>query len=561
MRQLAFSAVAAFVMALAGYPSSQAAEPEQPLRWVLADNVRVRSGPSLDHSPIGALSRGATVTLMTTKEEDGFCVISGEGQHGFVACKYLSADHVARPKAGADGIDEAQRWVSGNGVTLREAPHRDAPIIGRMELNTVVKLLRQDSGSGYCEVQAVNGQTGFTACRYLALTPAVLAHIRGYGGSDQPPPADYDPERAFWLEPSWEAMMQYAEYLKRRYPDIPPDGPWPRDDALERMKAHLALGLKGRRPDHYVNWLELKRKASADMVMSGEPRLLHVQGGTSTDEIWRRKQRMQGTALELQRAIGISGPLHDAISTDGGAERIIHLVRALEFPIVDPSLFRSEAELAPPRSTIEEVSGRFGIVFRQLVIPRTKQKPGAEDGSGLYDIRGRTQLLVRPIQYVQLFRDGRLNVKSSLMRTSEIFWHEVDEPMCSGWAPGFSFGDAEATIWRGIGEDAGLNSNPRGSVFAFYTNMELARSAAVHTQTSVKLDRNATGFIQGMHLYYDLNADGTPDLAIWEGQGKGPGHLDGPTMSDDRWYRLVLANIGGAWKVLGSDVFSYGCGC
>ena len=26
-------------------------------------------------------------------------------------------------------------------------------------------------------------------------------------------------------------------------------------------------------------------------------------------------------------------------------------------------------------------------------------------------------------------------------------------------------------------------------------------------------------------------------------------------------YRLLLANIGGAWTVLGNDTFSYLCGC
>ena len=45
------------------------------------------------------------------------------------------------------------------------------------------------------------------------------------------------------------------------------------------------------------------------------------------------------------------------------------------------------------------------------------------------------------------------------------------------------------------------------------------------------------------------------------GTGPGAGHLDGPTGTDDTWYRLVLVNTGGRWKVLGTDQFSYGCGC
>jgi hypothetical protein len=39
------------------------------------------------------------------------------------------------------------------------------------------------------------------------------------------------------------------------------------------------------------------------------------------------------------------------------------------------------------------------------------------------------------------------------------------------------------------------------------------------------------------------------------------GNLHGPTRTDDPYYRLFLANIGGRWHVLGTDVFAHGCGC
>ena len=554
---------------------AQAAPPTQPPRWVLTEDLRVRAGPSPEHKVIGTLPRGAELILKTTTEVDGFCLIEGEGQYGYVACKYLSAERIARPRAGEGGVDAAQRWVSGNGVTLREAPRPDAAAVGRLALNAVVKLSHGETGSGYCEVQSANGPSGFIACRYLARTPVVLAHVRGYRRAGEAPSPEYDPERAFWLEPSWMALEQYVEYLKQRRPDIPPQGPWPRDEALERMKAHLALGLKGRKPDPYADWSELKRKASQDMDLSGEARRLQSQGKKVSDEAWRREGQMQNTAGELQAIIGIEGPLHDAISADGGAARVIRLVRALEFPSVRPSLFRSEVELAPPSASTEEASGRFGIVFRQLVTPRPKPKPGAESGigPGLYDMQARTRVLVRPVKRVQLFRDGRLRAESSLVRMSETLWRDVDEPECSGWVPGFSFGAADAGIWRyfdgdaatvGNGqenEQARLNRNPAGSLFAFYTDIDLPPGPAMRTQTPMKLDRGATGFVRGVYLHYDLDGDGIPDLAVWEGQGKGPGHLEGATTTDDRWYRLVLANINGAWKVLGSDVFGYGCGC
>lgn len=575
MRLLTLVVGTGFVLTMLPPLASQAALPAQSPRWVMADDVRVRTGPSSEHKVSGTLSRGAELILKNTPEVDGFCLIEGEGQFGYVACKYLSAQVVKRPRAGEGGVDAAQRWVSGNGVTLREAARPDAPVVGRMALNAIVKLLKEDAG-GYCEVQQGNGPSGYTACRYLVPTPVVLANVLGYGSADQSPSLDYDPERGFWLEPSWRSLERYAEYLKERHPNIPPQGPWPRDEALERMKAHLALGVKGRKPGPYVDWMELKRKASQEMDLNGEASRLQAQGKKVPEEMRRRAERLQVAAGELQHAIGIWGPLYDTVSSEGGgAARTVRLVRSLEFSSIQPSLFRNEAELAPPGTSTEEASGRFGIVFRQVITPRPKLKSGTEEGGGpgLYDMLARTQVLVRPIQRVQLFRDGRLRAESSLVRKKETLWGDVEEPMCEGWAPGFSFGDTDASLWNYFaGEDGSLsnrqknelvksNGNPTGSLFAFYANINLPLETARVTETAVRMDRNATGFVQGIHLYYDLDSDGIPDLAVWEGQGKGPGHLEGPTTTDDRWYRLVLANINGAWKVLGSDAFSYGCGC
>jgi uncharacterized protein YgiM (DUF1202 family) len=539
---------------------------DQPPRWVLADDVRVRIGPDPEKKVIGTLPRGAELILKSKTNVDDYCLIEGEGHYGYVACQYLSAEPVARRRAGEDGVDVMQRWVSGNGVTVREAPRPDAAVVGRVALNAVVKLVRPEATGGYCEVQLLSGQNGFTACRYLTATPVIIAHVRGYRRADEVPSPDYDPERAFWLEPSWYALEAYAEYLKHLQPGIPPEGPWPRNDVLERMKAHLALGLKGRKPEPYPDWAGLKHKASLNMDLSGESRRLQAQGGKVSDEVWRREWQTQTTAGELQHAIGIWGTLHDSVPIEGAA-RIIRLVRALEFADIRPSLFRNEAELAPPRVTAEEASGRFGIVYRQVVTPRPKPTSGSENGSGagLYDMLARTQLLVRPVKRIQLFRDGRLVTESSLLRMKETLWRDVDEPMCSGWIPGFSFGSADARIWRYFGPDAAVsaksNRNPAGTLYAFYTNNDLPRGVALRTETQVKLDRDATGFVRGTNLYYDLDGDGTPDIAVWEGEGKGPGHLEDSTTTDDRWYRLVLVNVDGAWKVLGSDVFGYGCGC
>lgn len=512
--------------------ASQAATPAQPSRWVQADDVRVRAGPGPEHKAVGALQRGAELILKDVNEHGGYCLIEGEGQYGYVACRYLSSAQVARARAGEGGVDPATRWVSGSAVNMREAPLADAPVLARLVLNSTVRLLHEEVGGGYCEVQPASGPRGFTACRYLAASPLVLARVSQSVLTGDKPNPDYDPERAFWIQPGWSALERYADFLKQRNPGIGPQGPWPRDEALERMKAHLAKGLNGPTPPAFADWLELKRKAGQEGAMGGE--------------------------LELLQAPGNS----------------LGLVRALEFPAVQPSLFHSEADIAPPQAGAEALSGRFGIVYRQLVSPRLRSLEGSDEsiGAGLYDMLARTTLLVRPVQRVQLFRDGRLRSEPSLARQTETLWRDVDEPMCSGWSPGFSFGDADATIWRYFGGasvgEAGrasrqesLKRNPAGSLFAFYTAAPLPRNQAIRTETPMKMDRDATGFVRGTQMHFDLDADGIPDLAVWEGEGKGQGHLDGPTSTDDRWYRLVLANIAGRWKVLGSDTFGYGCGC
>lgn len=527
----------------------------QPPRWITADDVRVRSGPTSGHKITGTLLRGAKLILKTEQQQDGYCFIEGEGHYGYVACQYLSKMPVARAKAGHDGVDIAQRWVSGNAVVIRSNPHRDAPILTRLGLNAIVKLQSQASSNNYCSIQFADEKIGFITCSYLVDTPVIVVDIRGLVSSDEPLSANYDPVRAFWLEPSWSALEAYAEMLRSRYPNPLAQKIWPKDEALEKMKAHLALGIKGNSPEPYPDWLLLKEKAAPQLKILSHP-------NTQENDI-------QSTGLYLQNAIGIGGDLFDAISSTDrkGAMRVINLVNTLELPSVSVSFFKQENEIAPPTSTAEEASGRFGIIFRQITTPRPQAKPNTEywGGAGFYDMLARTQVLVKPITQVQLYRDGRLTTESSVLRQKEVLWRDVDEEECAGWVGGFAFGDASKSIWGYFGEEAAaqskLDNNPKGSLYAFYTNLELTNKVAVHSKFEIKLNRDLTGFVKGVHLYYDIDDDGTPDITVWEGEGKGPGHLDGMTTTDDRWYRLVLANIGGKWKILGSDTFNYGCGC
>jgi hypothetical protein len=93
-------------------------------------------------------------------------------------------------------------------------------------------------------------------------------------------------------------------------------------------------------------------------------------------------------------------------------------------------------------------------------------------------------------------------------------------------------------------------------LFALYLASPPPGGQAARTEVSIEMDRAATGFARGSLMQFDLDGDGVPDLAVWEGEGA----QGGTATTDERWYRLALVNVGGRWKVLGSDVFAYG-GC
>jgi hypothetical protein len=544
----------------AAHPPSWALE--QPPRWVNADDLRVRGGPALDQPVKGVLQRGAQVILKSPDAVDGFCLIEGDGQYGHVACQYLSAEPVPRPRAGQGGLPADRRWVTGTAVNLRAAPTRDAAVVSRLAIHRTVKLLKDDAGAGYCEVQPLDragqadGAAGYTACQYLGLEPLPGAQTSG---------ADSDPVRAFWRSPGWWPLEAHAQELAKRLPDTEEAGPWPRDEPLEKMKAHLALGLKASPPGPLPDWSALKALAAAH-----EPGLLtdgERDKAYADKTLWRRWALAQQAAATIQGALRLDGPLHASGSSDGGG-RVLRLMRALDLPTAQSSLFRSESDIGPPQEDAEKLAGRFGGIYRTLTSPRKRlQDAGEAAGAGLYDMVSRTVALTRPVQRVRLYRDGSLVSTPDNASATDVLWRSVDGPQCEGWAPGFAHGDVDGPIWRyfdqpGKGPSPSAKRTGPSLLFMFYARQAPPRAKATRSPGQiVKLDRASTGLVRVAHTSFDLDGDGQPDLLVLEGVGPGAGHLDGPTTTDDPWWRLLLANIGGAWKVLGTDTFSYGCGC
>lgn len=560
-------ALATAILTVGALVSAPACAVEQPPRWINADGLRVRGEPGLDKPVKGVLQRGTRVILKRTEPLDGFCLIEGDGQSGFVACQYLSAQPVARPQAGQAGVPEDQRWITGTAVNMRTAPARDAQVLMRLAVNRTVRLLNDGAGAGYCEVQPLDrigkadGPSGFTACQYLGIEPLSAGQAAGY---------DDDPVRAFWRSPGWWKLESHAQALAKTLPESAKGGPWPRDEQLERMKAHLALGLKGVAPKPLADWAQLKALAGRhDPAILSASALSQAQSSRDED-LWKRKSLASQTAGQIQDALGLRGPLHDAISSrrDGSGERLFRLMQALELPEARPSLFRSESEVGPPGENVQQLAGRFDRIYRTVIAARQPHPPeGAPNpGAGLYDMLSRTESLSRPVQFVQLYRDGSLRSEVNTASSTELLWRDVDEPMCEGWQPGFGFGDVDGSIWSYFNEAGQDSTKPKKRIgpvrlFAYNALQPPPRAKASRSERVVKLDRNSTGFVRFTQTSFDIDGDGEPDLIVLEGVGPGPGHIEGPTNTDDPWYRLLVANIGGAWKVLGHDTFSYGCGC
>lgn len=457
----------------------------------------------------------------------------------------------------ASGSD--RRWVVGARVNLRAQPAPDAEVLTRLALNSEVELLATAPAGGYCEVVLRSGgpveARGFTACRYLGTAPVAVDRIARPYLDDGKANPDYNPRQAFWLKPGYEALRAYGDYLETtRLSDaqrFDSSVPRPADAEFERMKAHLAKGIYGPPAAPYPAWDELQRTAAAwdderRQIVGGKLRKYGTDPAQELQEVTNRY-------VQLRAALGL-------YALDEG--QALALVRHIELPPAQASLFRAMDELGAPGESAEQLSGRFHIVH---TIGTRGRDPGRGE-EGVWDVGSVGKALTRPVQKNTLFRDGRLSAAATHLKSSAVEWSSVDEPMCEGYEDGFAYGDSDPQIWigYGLGEEAyrhSLARKPKHSLLHFYTRSALPAAKAVASSTQQALDRDATGFIAATTFHYDLDGDGVADLAVWEGTGQGDGHLDGPPQTDDAHQRLFFANIAGRWHVLGQDRFGYGCGC
>lgn len=436
----------------------------------------------------------------------------------------------------------AYRWVIGAGVNLRAEANLNAPVLTRMALNTRVNLIAAIPNSKYCEVELVAGeqpaQRGFTACEFLGTSVIKPREVLNqYLTDGKTPNPNYNPERAFWQKPSYEALTEYGRYLenKRSFPKNEAEGAFlserPKLPEFERMKEHLARGVLVAAPEPYLSWQDLKTSAYS---AAGK----------------RRLKKLTETQYQLN-TLNAS------------------LISAIELPVISNSYFQKQNEIAAPTKLTEKIAAQFQVI--QTIQTRNYNTLNKDEQSGfvgIWGIKEVTRSLTQPVIKNILSKSGN-EIQSELtyLRQSRREYGDTDGVMCEGYeGNGFDFGDADPKISinyavNGGHPDYAQPKKAGNRLMYFFTKTPLPQQSVSVNVVGKKLNRAKTGFVAVTEFHFDINSDGISDVLVWEGVGKGPGHLDGPTKTDDAWYRVFFVNIAGSWHLLGADTYSYGCGC
>lgn len=500
-------------------PLAQAAAAD---RWVQATRLMLRAEASPTAAIVGSLQQGSRVRLVTPNVGGGdWCMVEVSSGLVFAACRYLSEQPVAPPRAGEGGVPADRRWVGGSNLLLRAEPRPDAAVLGRLALNTALRLTGDNAGNGYCAVQRVDGDTtpGYTACRYLQTSPLAWQRISepAQGGADNP---DFDPARAFWIAPSWELMAHYARRVAQQREAQGDAAPKGADEQLERMKATL----------------------SGQVVPTAEPATVWPEWAT----VQREGSGMSGT---LQ--------LYGSRFDGDGQRRVAGLLGALPaLPAVAPSWWRSDADLAGPQESVPSLAARFGGQVQWL---HESLQPGSPNRGSVLP-GGRIERLTQPLHRIALLSSQALRDETVRPQFANLSWDPTNDVMCEGWVGGFSSGETDAATYRRNGLTRPATPGPM-TLFTFWSSRPLPAGPARWTRQAFKLDRDATGFVSGEWRTVDMDGDGIADLAWLQATGRGPGHLGDEPQHDDAWYRLLVANVAGRWRLLAVDTFSYGCGC
>lgn len=374
-------------------------------------------------------------------------------------------------------------------------------------------------------------------------------------------------QQAFWQAPGYETLIAYAEYLEettlseeeRQRPAFDP--PW--NEALERMKRLLAEGIFGPPATPYPEWDKLKQAAAT----------------------WERERRQMQAATLRKYATDPAEELRMAASRYDNVRKAIDvfelddiqalaLVNAIDLPPVQQSLFDGMAALAPASDSAERVGGRFRIPYAvRFQAPDHPHIAGKPVVSGVWGMTRASALLTRPVRRNVLFRDGTVAASTTHLKRSFVVPGEPEEIVCAGSrnelpsvsslpAATAATADPDQRVAYAQGEEKLGQTyvrTARNSPVQFFTPISLPRQRAQMTVARHLLDGEQTGFLTATITQFDLDGDGIPDIAVWEGIS-GDGEAADWMKNEVSW-RLLFANLAGRWHLFARDSFGYECGC
>jgi|JI9StandDraft_2_1071091.scaffolds.fasta_scaffold61918_1 uncharacterized protein YgiM (DUF1202 family) len=444
---------------------------------------------------------------------------------------------------------KSRHFIIGSLVNVRSAPSINAPIVGRLVVNTSVKIKDTTAGSGFCEISYELEKTGYIVCRLIGNEPIAQRDIGDPFDQKGNPNPLYSATKAFWLKPSvdnllaagkhFEALMlkpgefdaeqkaavENGRLTKIRRFAIP---------EFEAMKNFMRNGVKGffgvTQNETYrlsPKWKEIKKIASSDSnssSLSSEAELIN-----NLHPMWG----LRSTPMEL--------------------------IRALELPPTKSSYFVDAGHLLPPHITTETASAQFDIPYRAIVTSGPKWIPAGHynDGYvfGAWDVGAIETNLVSEVKKHTLHRDGRILSETSSIPGGRYPDVDADGDSCN---LGYSWGDAGDSINRAVFGSTQTNEKTENRLFYFYSKQDLPRAQAKVIRAKKKF--SSARFIAAETLAFDIDGDGVSDIFVWEGTGISEQEIHDPGSAQAN-YRMVFVNISGEWHLFLVDEFLYGCGC
>lgn len=397
-----------------------------------------------------------------------------------------------------------QRWVHGSWVNVRSAPAADAPVLTHLVVNTPVELVSGGEGR-FCAITWGAQKQGHVACNLLGEAPLTLEQVSTPNLPQGRPNPHFSPARAFWLAPSAARLIDMGRIF------------WTLSLSPEQQRQE--------RPDE-TTWQQDARP----------PRLV----------------RFPVPEFEAMKALlrdGVVAAAERAPALQAAEEANLGGLAGIALPALQPSLFRSAAQLAPPNADVEHVSARFGLreTARTLRGPRwgvTVAREFVPRYDGAWDIGALEVRLLSPAVRHVIGRQGFIAAQRTAMKT-------VMEP------------DADSTCADTFGlapEDGDpLPGHPRvkDPLAWFYVPQALAATRAritSHTHQVRAADEAPDAPLRRLVVHQiDIDGDRVPDLLAWERWG--PSQLD-PDGEPLRRETGLLANIGGRWWLLAIDTIA-----